>query len=257
MTTPKFPVLPALKVFALRYFLVPWIMIVVLITFISRDLWRYRTSGKILTVILLCFLSLSAFTKNRSIWDDYFLRSRRMSLEGKFFYEDIGKDEILRKPLASPYYFTGLTWLKKGNSGIWFYDDIYLCEHSLINKKIWEYSSLYGRMMDVTAVVADIKDKYCGKIREDASLSVSVEYKQGLLYWRFGPYKEGQYSFLLDDASVKFNVSPEGSHTGPLAEEVVFRVGYHSPEGWASYTPYLKMDIKENHGRIRWERPLE
>jgi hypothetical protein len=252
LTIPSF-------LFDMRHFFMVWTMSSVLLVMVSQQLWNIKPIYYILSISLLALVVIHVFPNNREVWNNNLEVSARMSAEGRFFLLEAKNHDLLRHPSAAPWYFEGLSWLKryyygKGENAKYFYDDIYLCEETLDGKRVWEYSSADRRIIDITQLIPEIRKNYCDKIRQDVPLNISINYLQSNLSWEFSPYKEGRYSFILDNGAIKYDFPPSGNLKVTLSGTVIFRVRYESPGGWITYSPHLAFKIVQGSGTINWKR---
>lgn len=105
----------------------------------------------------------------------------------------------------------------------------------------------------------DFKARQCQedsyrKIRMDVPLHLIIEYDHPMVSWKFGPYKEGNYSILLGATAYSvFPLSDKGHMNEPL-QTSLFRLRYMSPEGWSTYSPLLQLNISGGRGTVGWRR---
>lgn len=243
--------------YSYRQFLVIWVMIAVLCSFVFGYYWSLGRVGRLAGVAFIAMVFLTALASSRVVWADGLARSRHMSEDGKFYLR-AGPENVLAHPAAPPWYYEGLDWLRR-HYGLkagpkMYYDDIYLCGKSLDGKKIWTYSPVKDRETEITGSILTLRRAFCGKVRWDADLKVKVDYGDSILRWRFGPYKNGEYAFVLGAAQWPYSVPRSGSIRTKLGSTPEFRVRYTSPNGWITYSPVLGLRREGNLKGIEWAR---
>ena len=253
------PILPVSESFPTRFAIVIWFMCIVLLAFAFRYLRKVQLIGRILGVLLITVTLFYTLLHSRELWADNLRLSKRISMEGRFFLLKAKEYDLLRQPAAEFHYFEGLVWLRKNYYGRekvaeWFYDDIYLCEKSLKGKRIWSYSETSHQVNDITQLIPDLKKNFCSTIKQDAPLSIRINYSLPRFSWEFGPYNKGQYSIILRDDTAKYNLHRRGSLKIRLSEDILFRISYESPNGWITYSPYLPLKIVKDTAVAYWER---
>jgi hypothetical protein len=253
-----FPILPVAHSPAPRFFLVVWFAIVFFLSFMTRFFWNNSSIGKILSAGLVLIVLLHTATDSRREWHDHFSRARQLSAEGLFIFSGALPNDLLRHPAFEGHFFKGIQWLKRyygiTSPGAWFYDDIYLCEHDLSGRRIWQYVAPQESLLDITGSIEGIARVYCGKIIYDAPLSIRANYSKNVASWELGPYTDGHYAFLTGDGMARMEVAPLGSMRSHFDNFMKFRIRYESPEGWITYSPDLTVRIQDNKTEIFWER---
>jgi hypothetical protein len=99
-------------------------------------------------------------------------------------------------------------------------------------------------VVDITARVPELRDRHCASIGAAAPLTASFRVVGSDLFWELGPYRAGQYRFVLDDGRVALP-QPEraGFRMRGRPEALRLRVAYASPEGWVTYSPELSLQL--------------
>jgi hypothetical protein len=201
---------------------------------------------------------LSGLILNRQDWNVRFARAERMSVEDRFLF-DMGEGDVLRHPLLLTGSLGELQWMKENvfhrpRGGRWFQDDLYLCVHREPLGRVWGYDQGMRRVVDVTARIPALRDRFCSSIRWDAPLRASFHDSEGALRWDLGPYREGKYSFLMGDGAAVFEMPRRAAfQMQERAPFLLLRVRYESPEGWVTYSPELRVPLVEGAG-VRWGR---
>jgi len=246
------PIVPVSKEMQRRYALMPWLCWSV--AFVAgAERWRRREiRAGLMTVVPLLMLVV-----NRQEWGHEFGRTQRMSDEARFFY-DMPPRSYLRRPLVPPAAMGELNWLKtaqarKPAGAAWFYDDYFLCTADVAGNRAWEYSPQRRAIVEITPQLPAIAKRHCTSIRNDAPLSADFEYRDSSLFWKFGPYTNGQYRVLIANGIQAFDVPAEDGFRLPDMPGITLRIRYDAPEGWTTYSPELALDFVRQP-RLNWSR---
>lgn len=244
------PILPLSKQMQRGYALLPWLWLCVLFA-IGIERVRLRNA------VILLALALAGVT-NRQEWTTEFSRARRMAAEGRFYIEMPG-DGILRAPTIPPAAMSELQWLKEAHlrgpaGGLWFYDDVYLCNAAAYSgRRVFEYDVAHRQIIEITSRVPDLAHRYCSAIRLDAPLRVEFHHRDHSLFWDFGPYEAGRWSVVLANGLQAFEVPRrDGFRLGELPG-IALRIRYQSPEGWVTYSPEIVLDFVRQPD-VEWHR---
>jgi hypothetical protein len=84
-------------------------------------------------------------------------------------------------------------------------------------------------------------------------LSASFRVSGDTLLWDLGPYQEGRYGFVLEDGTEVFEMPHSAGFNVQGLTDLSLRIKYESPEGWATYSPQLRLEIKDA-STLRWSR---
>ena len=248
------PVVPVSKEMQRRYVVMPWLAIAVTaVAGVERLRMNPRT--KQTGGVLLVLLPLIAIGVNRQEWGFEYARIKRMSDEGRVFW-DMPPNGLLRLPTIPPAAIAELNWVKsyaKRPSGAgWFYDDIYLCANGFAGKDVWQYDASSRSVVNVTNSVATIASKSCGAIRPNAPLTADFRYRNGALFWRFGPYQDGKWRAVVANGVLAFDL-PRSDGFRLDGPGMSLRVRYESPQGWVTYSPEIGLDFV-HHPDVSWRR---
>lgn len=240
------PIVPVSKEMQRRYALMPWLCWSIAFVAGARD-----------RKILLATVPLLMLAANRQEWGYEFGRTQRMSDEARFFY-DMPPNTLLRGPIVPPAAMGELNWLKtvhlrKPSGAMWFYDDYFLCTTSALPQRAWEYQPSKRAVVEITSTLPSIARRHCGSMRNTAPLSAAFDYRDGSLFWTFGPYTEGKYRVLLADGLQAFDVPRDAGFRMPDLPGISLRIRYDSPEGWFTYSPELALDFVRSP-RLNWSR---
>lgn len=243
------PLVPLSKQMQRSYAVLPWLwMCAVFAIGIERLRWR--------SALILLALALAGVA-NRQEWAAEYNRAQRMSEEARVFLT-MPSDAILRGPTVPPPLMAELLWMQKhrglASGAMWFYDDVYLCNAGAFEgRRVFEYDTDARRVMEITARVPDLAQRYCSTIRDDAPLRAKFEYRDRSLFWNFGPYDGGRWSVVLANGLQAFEVPrQDGFQLGDLPG-IALRVRYQAPEGWVTYSPEIALDFARQQN-LEWQR---
>jgi hypothetical protein len=248
------PILPVSKEMQRRYALVPWIVwSVAFIAGAERLRRRHPRAG----AALLAFVPLLAVVVNRQEWRHEYGKLLRMSDEGRFFME-MPPDTYLRGPTIPPAALGETNWLKtvhlrKPGGAMGFYDDYFLCTTDVTGNRAWEYQPQRRAVVEITSQLPEIGRRHCASIRRDAPLWAEFDYRDGALFWRFGPYEEGKYRVLIGNGIQAFDVPRKDGFRLPDMTGIALRIRYDSPQGWTTYSDEIALDFV-HRPKSRWQR---
>lgn len=243
------PLVPMSKELRARDAILPWLWVCAAFAMgIERVRWR--------NAVILLALPLAGIA-NRQEWTAEYNRARRMSEEARF-YVDMGGDAILRHPRIPPTTMSELQWLKETHlrhqpGALWFYDDLFLCNAAFAGKRLFEYDDARRRVVEITARVPDLAQRYCAEIRNDAPLRAEFHHRDEALFWRFGPYEQGKWSVVIANGIQAFEVPREDGFRLAGVTGLALRVRYQAPEGWVTYSPELALDFARRPD-LTWRR---
>lgn len=253
------PLLPVAHDVQDRYAVLPWVVLVVAAVFVAWILGQRvrrpsRTIG--LTTALALVLAFGALA-HRGEWAAGYRLQERMSEEARFYLEELGREDRLAWP-ATPA--ASLDELDRWRRGLgrpaaagWFQDDLFLCLHPELPGRTFTWGDPQGRMVDVTGQLARRRRSFCSSIRGDAPLEAALTHREGTLFWRLGPWRQGGWFFVLGDGRTRWPVPREDGFALGGEGGVALRVRYDSPEGWVTYSPPLALDF-ERASTLTWRR---
>lgn len=165
---------------------------------------------------------------------------------GRFIMEADESEALLPSIRFGNWFATGLLWLRKNVLGeqppIVVFDEIDLAKPNIHALRFFRYDATRGSLVDVTGLVPRIYEEWGGKVR-DKPLSVTLNYKGGMLSWVLGPYVDGKYSIITyGDSGYKLGIPCSGIQRVELTKPLLFRVRYDAPEGWTTYSPMFEFD---------------
>ena len=98
------------------------------------------------------------------------------------------------------------------------------------------YDPATGAMADASARLADERQR-AAAIDQARPLSISLALDGGLVRWRLGPHRDGQY-FVVSPALGRYPLPPKGELRTRL-REVPLQVQFDAREGWRTASPVL------------------
>lgn len=243
------PILPVSKEMHHRYVLMP--LIVLSFAFVA-GIRTHKRLG-----VLMLIAPLLALVVNRQEWSPEYARIKRMSDEGRTFW-DMPPNTLLRDPIMPPAAMGELEWLKtqyahRPAGAAWFFDDIYLCANDVAGKRVWQFVPQRRGVEEVTRSIPDAKRAFCASVR-DAPLSADFHYRNDALFWTFGPYRDGQYRVVFANGVQAFDVPRSDGFRLPGVPGLTMRVAYKAPAGWVTYSPEIALDFRARPTE-RWSRP--
>jgi hypothetical protein len=234
------PIVPLAVDMKVRFGLMSWIVAVIGAAFVSRAAPRIAPA-------LFAVLLISALIVQRHEWATTYRDMRRMSDEARVIV-DLGENDIVREPLTPPPTMDELIALY-GAKGRALYDDRRICDGSLPIRRIFTYDP---GMHIVREVQHSDFDAACRELKV-MPLTVDLNVEDGVLFWNLGPYRDGQYSFVLRDGFQAFDVRPRLGYRLENVPLLPLIVRYRSPQGWTTYSPELRVSF-EHPAPIHWER---
>ncbi len=249
------PVLPVSTKMEPRYAVPAWLVLAVAFAAGGRVLEdRSRRTAWALAAVAL----VSGLWLNRQDWSVRFVQAERMSAENRFLL-GMSAGDTLRQPATLAASLKELEWMRQNAfhrpaGGSWFQDDLYLCLHRDLSGRIWGYDSTAHRVVDLTPRISSLRAQHCSSVRSSAQLRANFRVAEGNLLWELGPYPEGRYVFLLRDGAEAFEMPRSAGFQVAGLPELPLRIRYESPDGWTTYSPELRLEIREGVS-VRWSRP--
>lgn len=214
---------------------------------------RWRWAGIGLALLAL----VAGVALNRQDWRLRLARAERMSAENRFLFDMNGSD-FLRQPLMLAASLGELQWMKvnafhRPARGRWFQDDLYLCAYREPLGRVWGYDDDARRVVDLTARIKNLRTRYCSSIRPAAPLRASFHVAGEKLFWDLGPYRQGEYGFVLGDGAIALAMPRHAGFQVQGFTPLPLRVKYTSPAGWTTYSPELRLALADGWS-LRWRR---
>lgn len=227
------PLIPVAGEMQPRWAFAPWLLATISIAFLARALPRYGTA-----IALLIFgIALADY---RLEWPAAYRRFLRISDEGRVVAA-LGEQDILHNPIGTPTTLMEIARLT-GSKARAFYDDFLLCDPRYRVARIFEYDPAKREVVETTRTVAS---RACASIRR-MPLTLDLHFERdGAFYWTAGPYRDGQYAFILQEALLAYDVPREGGFRADGYDRFDLRVRYTSPAGWRTYSPMLPVDARK------------
>jgi hypothetical protein len=223
------PIMPVATELQPRWSFALWLAASIAVAFVPRAVAR----GEIIVGVVL----LLAIAAHATEWPGDFRRFKRMSDEAHVFV-DLPPGGIIRDAETPPVTLDQLAGLL-GTKGKAVYDDLDLCADAKSLHRVFEYDARRREVVDIGSrpVIAS-----CNSIR---TMPLNAEFtfdEPGSFFWRLGPYGDGTYSFILGGRQA-YEVHRDGGFRSPGLPALTFRIRYHSPAGWTTYSPDIKVDM--------------
>jgi hypothetical protein len=220
-----------------RYAMVPW----VLLAFGMLPALRGRPPRLTAMVAAACAL-LVALTAIPS-WRASMATLERMSAEGRLL-SHMAPGDALREPLSPPHALDPLhvhhqALFGRPSAADWFYDDLYLCDHQ--PRRIWTWSAPGRTFVEADPAVRRAAAALCADVPVTAPLEASFRRQGESLSWRLGPYRDGEYAFLLDSGRRSYVVPRIGGYRLRFAPELQLRIRYRGPDGHLVYSRPIRV----------------
>ncbi len=244
------PIIPVSKEMQPRYALMTWALLCVLFV-VGCGALRNMAASK-----LLAFAGITiALVANRQEWRHEYANDLRMSIEGKAFLE-LPPNALLRNPMVPSAAMGELRWLREqhlrlGPSPGWFYDDLFLCLNAG-EQQIWSFDSHARKVVNVTSPMRIERQRYCGAVT-DLPLSITFRYRDGVLSWHFGPYRDGSWRIVIGGGAIAFDVASQDGVRFPDFPGMSLRARYTSPKGAITYSPELPLSFAKGSD-FEWHR---
>jgi hypothetical protein len=220
-----------------RYAVVPW----VLLAFAMLPALRGRPPRLTAMVAAACAL-LVALTAIPS-WRASMATLERMSAEGRFL-SHMAPGDALREPISPPSALNPLhvhhqVLFGRPSTADWFYDDLYLCDHQ--PRRIWTWSVPGRTFVEADPAVRRAAAALCAGVPVTAPLEASLRRQGESLSWRLGPYRDGEYAFLLDSGRQSYVVPRIGGYRLRFVPELHLRIRYRGPDGHLVYSRPIRL----------------
>jgi hypothetical protein len=233
------PLIPVSGEMNPRWAFAPWLLAVVAIAFLARALPR---GGAIAALVVLGI----ALVDYRVEWPPAYRRFLRISDEGRVF-SLLGENDVIHNPIGTP---TTLMEIGKltGSKARALYDDFPLCDPNYRVGRIFEFDASRREVAETTRAAAA---RSCASIRR-MPLALDLHFERdGSFFWTAGPYRDGQYTFILIDGLLAYDVPREAGFRADGFDHFNLRVRYTSPQGWRTYSPMIAVDAKNGPLRFR------
>lgn len=215
------PIAPVAVEMQARYAVVAWLLASIAIAFVPR------------ARIVVPIIAIIAIVANRAEWKTTMRDAKRMSDEARVF-AGLRDGDLLYLPLTPPATISELARMTHSPAR-WSYDSLPLCEGRLTASRFFAFD---GR--EVRETPRDALGTDCPHIARQR-LEVRFHHVGDVLYWNFGPYRDGRYRVVLYDGLQGFDVPREIGYRVPELHALRVRVRYDSPAGWATYSPDLDL----------------
>jgi hypothetical protein len=224
------PILPVATELQPRWAFALWLVFSMSVAFVTHALPR----GWIVVVVVL----LLAIGAHATEWPSRIRSSRRMSDEARVFVT-LGSADVIRNAETPPVTLGQLATRFSDAHGRAVNDDLDLCSATGALHRVFEYDNHRHEIVDEGA--KPVIDS-CNAIRTKPLAADFTFEEPGSFFWRLGPYADGTYSFILPGAQA-YEVHRDGGFRSPGLPGLKFRVRYHSPAGWTTYSPEISVDM--------------
>lgn len=191
--------------------------------------------------------------------------------EGLFVLKEGSATDLLVTPGSPGTIYTGLLWLRSNilhlpNGPAVILDPHLFCydiqsgnEGTDTYVKAWHFDSRNFTLISEDAeafIRRACAEEIISEIRLHVPLSLHIHYDHAVISWEFGPYKEGSYAlFFGEEAESIYQLPNKGKRLISLRRQSPkVRLRYISPHGWRTYSPILNLAIKNDQGRIQWQK---
>lgn len=219
---------------------------------------RSQRGGWAIALVILALPLAMASHGGRAAAQTAFDMANAYAAHGRFFLSGDRADVLfVHPPLAQMgHYFTGLRDVTFRLSGPRSYpiiavDESDLAMVDLADHQVWTFDQACACLREISAEVPGTLTAWESRLAEHP-LSVTIDYRDGLARWHFGPYQDGAY-FLIDAGDVgKIQLSPRGVlRVSPRT--LNFRIRYDAPDGWTTYSPPLEIRMIST-ASLTWNR---
>jgi hypothetical protein len=194
-----------------------------------------------------------AAAAGRAAWSSELGVASRMSVEGRT-YAALAPSSALAYPALSTATLRELALLRPGGaaaSAAWFQDPLFLCLRRDRGLQIWSFDAANGKVEEMSSEVRREGRRRCKAIRRHAPLRAAFHWRPEGLFWELGPYPDPGYSLVTDDGVSRIVVPARGGYRWTYGD-LVLRVRYESPAGWATYSPPLSLGPAQ--AELAWSR---
>ena len=242
-----------------RYLFLVWFIITFSLTWyvgmISKLSIKYAYNKQLITsFIALCLFLYASFSHSRIVFNAIKTEAIETDSQLRFIWQENNNKSLIvsGRLLFSSWSIDGLKKLKiisDKNSTIPspVYDNIHLSNE---RTRLFIYDKVCSCMKDISTT---IPERLKQLNQDNKALSVLMDYNNGLLNWKFGPYLKGKYQIITVNPEGIFTFPSKGKQNLPL-EEIHFYIKYTSEEKWVTYSPKF---IINNTSKINWSRHLD
>lgn len=226
------PIVPVATHLQPRWSFVLWLLVVAAAAFAPRTMPRAGTAA-----FAAAFVATIAI--NRVEWPRLLREDKRMSDEARVVTM-LGPDDILRNPSTPAVTMAQLEAFTHA-AGKAYYDDLPLCQGRRVGR-LFAYDEASHQVREMPRATLS---QSCAAVRPGAALSVRVNFADdGSMFWTAGPYANGQYTFILSEGLIAYDVPRAAGFREPGLDRFNLRVRYVAPDGWRTYSPILPVDVR-------------
>ena len=203
---------------------------------------RLRPMGMILIAILGLFL----FNRSNGLCLELARVSQKYEVHGRFVMEQSGEQVLLPDSAYGNWFTAGLRWLRIHMLGEeppkLIYDEVDLAGLKGPVQGVFFFDEGKCELQGVPGGIQELRSQWVQRVRKKI-ISVEMVYREGAVFWDFGPYSTGSYSVITyGESGSKMVIPPHGAKRMDIVKPLVFRVRYDSPEGWITYSDLLQFD---------------
>ena len=253
------PLIPVSGMMDVRYILLHAVLLSLLIGWVVHQShrWSFGTIKGCGIAVASVLLIVLLFQSNLQDWRRYLLSDlKKIRTEGIYLLKDGNEGEYLVHTGGPPWFYSGLEWFRSHVMNRDSGPKILFDEYDILNSD--RDSSFTGyfysndnRRLEKISNTHEIFKKLYGELKEQEPLHLKMTYSDETLTWFFGPWEEGRYTILMNEAS--FDMPHQGSHSVSINDNVFVRLRYISPDNWRTYSPKLLLKIDNGKGRLHWK----
>ena len=203
---------------------------------------------RLLAISVLLVLGFSIASQGWKVRPNLKNAADGFAAHGRFIMEADENEVLLPSISFGNWYATGLLWLRKNmlceKPPIIVFDEIDMAGLDSDSLRFFRYDDASRCMQNVTSRIPQSYEEWQRKVRKK-SLSVQMNYTDGMLSWELGPYRKGEYSIITyGEFGSKLRIPYSGVQRIEMPNGMLFRVRFDSSEGWIVYSPLLHFDGK-------------
>lgn len=252
-----------------RYVFCIWAVLCIVMSLGFSKLWEHKWLQICLLISVCIICGRLIVTREITYYPLIRKNAGEIKAKGQFIFYEKGTDKVLINPGIGDAYYENLMWIrenyqKRPKGPIVSYDPFFLLEKRF-NKpyqsiSFWEWDKGKNKVVQISdyrmrALWQSLKTH----LVPNAHLSLYVECKDGVIKWRFGPYKNGKYIPLFGDyfEGGGHPLSPRGQIRLWDCREKTLKLTlkYLSPQGWFTYSPTFSFTPSLHQNTcLKWQR---
>ena len=240
-----------------RFFLLPWLLIVVALSFGAYRLGGEAPMARFIGAFCMLMVALASLSKSQSVMAEREGLYRLYAREGQAFLNLREGDQLLATPSLLAHFFMGLKdlggeMIHQAPQGHFTMDEASLDGSHPGEGKIYRFDPLSQKVVNVTDKLPQMMDEWRQSLR-DTPLTVDVYYEplRQSLEWSMGPYREGSFHLLSGGSLIP--ISRQGSLRRESPLPSCFRIRYQDVKGWRVYSPPLQLtSLDAERLKLHW-----